>query len=35
MTIGARIKQLQKELGYSSAEKFTETLEKNDRFTLK
>ena len=28
MTIGARIKQLQKELGYSSAEKFTETLEK-------
>ena len=28
MTIGARIKQLQKELGCSSAEKFTETLEK-------
>ncbi len=28
MTIGARIKQLQKELGYSSAEKFAEVLEK-------
>ena len=28
MTIGARIKQLQKELGYSSAEKFAEALEK-------
>ncbi|WIM82556.1 helix-turn-helix domain-containing protein [Gallibacterium anatis] len=27
MTIGARIKQLQKELGYSSAEKFAEALE--------
>ncbi|MBN6075518.1 XRE family transcriptional regulator [Aggregatibacter actinomycetemcomitans] len=28
MTIGARIKQLQKDLGYSSAEKFAEVLEK-------
>jgi hypothetical protein len=27
MTIGARIKQLQKALGYSSAEKFAEALE--------
>lgn len=28
MTIGARIKQLQRELGYSSAEKFAEVLER-------
>ncbi|MGX2948571.1 XRE family transcriptional regulator [Frederiksenia canicola] len=34
MTIGARIKQLQKELGYSSAEKFAEVLEKTNASRL-